>query len=228
VILLIVGALSILFVRSNDSSFSSQREINQLTVLQQQIEKVRQAVKQYGFSAIALNASPQGPTDPPIPADPTNPNDFVSASGCGASFEVESNYNATAEAFPTSSKLADNPEPLLVNGCAVNGSTISGGQLSPVQYSDLTTGATSASPPASDPYATVYTYVTQTQAVGCNTALGACGSDARRVVFAVVLQHAATDIGANYPTYSTTVFVNPIAANQPTQASGLRILGFIP
>jgi type II secretory pathway pseudopilin PulG len=230
-VVVVMGALSALFVASNDSAFSSQRELDAVSVLQAQTERIHQTVAQYGFSAIALTAAPAGPTDSPLPSDPTNPQDFVSGTGCSEGFTVQSNYNLTGESFPTSNKIADNPEPMLVNGCTVSGNAISGGQLAPVQYADLSTGAiysSSASVPSGDKYATVYTFVTQTTAVGCNTALGSCTGDARRVVLAVLMNHSAADIGASYPTYATTVFANPIASDQTTTASGLRILGLIP
>jgi type II secretory pathway pseudopilin PulG len=225
IVIIVMGALSALFVTSNDSSFASQRELSQLSVLQQQIEHTRQVVKEYGFSALALTSTPNQPTDSPLPLNPTNPDDFVSGTGCSEAFTVESNYNSTSESYPTSEKIADNPEPLLANGC----NSISGGQLAPVQYVDLTTGATSSSAPSSDPYGTVYTFVTQTTAVGCNTSLsGGCTGDARRVILAVILKRTAADIGPSYPTYSTTVLTNPVASDQTANASGLRILGLIP
>lgn len=229
IVVTVIGALSVLFVTSNDSSFASQRELSGLSVLQQQMEKVRQTIAQYGFSALALTSSPAAATDSPLPTDPTNPDDFVSGSGCSQAFTVESNYNLTSESYPASETIADNPESLLVNGCTVSGNSISGGQLAPVQYVDLTTGAASSSAPSGDPYGTVYTFVTQTATVGCNTSLsGGCTGDARRVILAVVLNRSAADVGPNYPTYSTTVFTNPAASDQPTTASGLRILGLIP
>jgi type II secretory pathway pseudopilin PulG len=229
IVIVVIGALSALFVTSSDSSFASQRELSQLSVLQQQIEKVRQSVAEKGFSALALTSAPAGPTDSPLPNDPTNPDDFVSGTGCSEAFTVESNYSNTSESYPTSDVIADNPESLLVNGCTVGSNAISGGQLAPVQYADLTTGATSSSAPSSDPYATIYTFVTQTTTAGCNTSLGAsCTGDVRRVVLAVLLNHAAADVGPSYPTYSTTVFTNPLASDQTANASGLRILGLIP
>ena len=230
--LIVIGALSALFITSNDSSFSNQRELDEVAVLQQQIEQIHHKVAQYGFSALALTSAPAGPTDSPLPPDPTDPNDFVNGSACGKTFTVQSNYNRTTESYPTSTVIGDNPEPVLVNGCTVSGNSISGGQLTPVQYKDLSTGAISTSAPSGDPYATIYTFVTQTTAVGCNTSLtsgsGNCTGDARRVIAAVVFNAAPSDVGPNYPTYATTVFANPVPSNQPTSASGLRILGLIP
>jgi type II secretory pathway pseudopilin PulG len=229
IVIIVMGALSALFVTSNDSSFASQREFTQLSVLQRQIEHTHQVVAEYGFGALALTSTPSQPADSPLPVNPTNPDDFVSGTGCSEAFTVESNYNRTTESFPTSETIGDNPEPLLVNGCTVSGNPISGGQLAPLQYVDLTTGATSSSAPSSDPYATVYTFVTQTTAVGCNTSLpGGCTGDARRVILGVLLNRTAADVGPSYPTYSTTVFTNPVASDQTGTADGLRILGLIP
>jgi type II secretory pathway pseudopilin PulG len=229
VVIIVIGALALMFVKSNDSAFSSQREVSQLTVLQQQMERIRQTAKQYGFSGLALSSAPGAATDSPLPANPANPDDFVGGSACGQTFQVESNYNNTSESFPSAATIADNPEPLLVNGCTVSGTGISGGQLPPVQYVDLATGATSSAPPSAGPYDTVYTFVTQTTTAGCNTSLGgSCANDVRRIILAVLPTRAASDVGPAYPTYSTTMFGNPVASNQTTAASGLQILGLIP
>lgn len=227
IVTLVIGALADLFVQSNDSSYSSQRLLSRVSILQSQIERVRRVADQYGFSGVALTSAPGAATDTPLPRDPTNPDDFVSGSGCSRTFTVLSNYNLTTEAFPTSQTVADSPEPLLVNGCTVSGNAISGGQLAPVQYADLSTGAVSSTAPAGDPYATVYTFVTQTTMAGCNSSLGSCTGDVRRVIVAVVLNRQAADLGTNYPAYATTVFSNPTASDQANQASGLRILGLI-
>jgi hypothetical protein len=227
--LVVIGALALMFVQSGDSSLASQRQISRFSLLEQQMDRIRGTVKQYGFAALALTSSPSAGITPS--ADPTNPNDFVSGSGCAQTFTVKSNYNLTTEGFPTGQTVADSPESLLVNGCTVGGITISGGQLSPVQYVDLTTGTgygAVASLPAGDPYATVDTYVTQTTTAGCNTSLGSCTGDVRRVILAVVLNSQTTDIGANYPAYSTTLFANPVPSDQTNTASGLKLLGVIP
>lgn len=228
VVAVVIGALALLFAKANDSAFSSQRELDHVSVLEQQLERIRELVKQYGFSALALISTPVAGGS--ITANPTNPDVFVSGSGCSATLTVESNYNNTGESFP-SQAVSDSPEALLVNGCTVSGNAISGGQLAPTQYVDLATGTTyasSGSVPAGDPYDTVYTFVTQTTMVGCNTALsGSCSGDVRRVVLAVLPTRAAADLGPSYPTYSSTLFANPAASDQPTAPSGLRLLGVI-
>src|SRR5436305_1822304 len=158
------------------------------------MERIRQTVKQYGFSALALSSAPGTATDSPLPANPANPDDFVSGSACGQTFQVQSNYNNTSEPFASATTIADNPEPLLVNGCTVSGPGISDGQLPPVQYVDLATGTTSSAAPSADPYDTVYTFVTQTTTAGCNTSLGgSCANDVRRVILAVLPVRAASD-----------------------------------
>lgn len=240
--LIVVGALSLLFVESNRSSVASQRLISRYAILEQQMERIRQTVKQSGFSALALSTPPSNGINSPLALDPTNPDDFISGTGCAQAFTVESNYNVTTESFPSSQKIADNPEPLVVNGCTVASTVISGGLLGPVQCSDLTNGMTypdtltagtypacSTIVPPGDTYATINTFVTQTTTAGCNApSQVSCGADVRRVILAVTLSSQATDIGANYPAYATTMFANPVASNQSNVASGLKLLGLIP
>jgi Tfp pilus assembly protein PilV len=226
--ILVIGATSLLFVNSSDSSLASQRQYSVVSVLQQQMERIRDTIDAYGFNALALTSTPGTAASS---TNPTNPDAFVTGSGCSATFTVQANYNSTTESFSSGSSIPDDPEPLVVNGCTVAGTAISGGQLTPIQYADLATGSVVSSLSSilsGDPYATLYTFVTQTTEAGCSsTAANACGADARRVVIAAVLSAAATDIGANYPTYSTTVFTNPVATDAPNSSSGLRVLGVI-
>ena len=228
VTLAVIGSLALVLAGNDSSSLASQLQVSRLSVLQQQIEKVRNVVNQYGFSALALNSNPSAPTDSSLPGDPTDPNDFITSHGTSSeAFRIESNYNNTSEGV-----LSDTPstgEPLLDPD---TGS--SGGQVAPVQCVDLASPATSASCSAlasgTDPYATVYTYITQASTVGCKTSSG-CTGDARRVVVAALLHHPRSpskNLGPNTPTYSTVVLTNPLASNYPTSASGLRILGLIP
>jgi type II secretory pathway pseudopilin PulG len=226
--LLALGALVFAFANNDDSSLASQREITQLSVLQQQIEKVREVVPQYGFNALALSAEPAAPTASPLPNDPTDPNDFFTGHGtANEAFLVENNYNNTSEGV-----LSDTPstgEPLLDPNTGATG-----GQIAPVQCIDLSSGSAGSCGSlagGSDPYATVYTYVTQTNSVGCGGAAGSCNGDARRVIVAALLNNPSAptrhDVGPNTPTYSTTVITNPVASDQSNQASGLRVLGLI-
>jgi len=238
-VVLVFAGLALLFAEANDSSLASQRQISRLTILEQQIEKVRDTVSEYGFSALALSGNPAAPTDGgTLPANPTDPDDFITSSGLSSeAFLVESNYNNTPEGVISTSPSTG--EPLLA---PVTG--VTGGQVAPVQCADLSTGTTYADPasgatypscstivPSGDPYSTVYTYVTQATAAGCNTALGSCGSDVRRVVVAAVNYapgpSSRNDLGPTAPTYATTIITNPAASNQATTASGLKILGLI-
>jgi type II secretory pathway pseudopilin PulG len=229
VVLAVLGALVLLLANNDRSSLASQREIGQLSLLQQQIEKVRDVVSADGFSALALNAEPAAPSASPLPNNPTDPDDFITGYGTSSeAFQVETNYNNTAEGV-----LSDTPstgEPLLDPNTGVNT-----GQVSPVQCVDLATGSQatcSSLASGSDPYATVYTYITQTNTVGCAGSTGSCDGDARRVIVAALIHNPSSptrrDIGPNTPTYSSTVITNPIASDYPSNASGLRILGLIP
>jgi type II secretory pathway pseudopilin PulG len=227
VVLGLLVALVLVFANNSNSSLASQQEISQLSVLQQQIEKVRNVVSQYGFSALALSSEPGAPTASPLAVNPTDPDDFITGYGTAAeSFRVESNYNNTAEGV-----LSDTPatgEPLLDPN---TGATA--GQIPPVQCVDLHTGrqrSCGALANGPDPYATLYTYVTQTGAVGCAVSDG-CNGDARRVIVAAVLHNPSSptrrNIGPNAPTYSTTVLTNPVASDQPNRANGLWVLGLL-
>jgi prepilin-type N-terminal cleavage/methylation domain-containing protein len=223
-----LAGITYFFASNNDSSLASQREVSQLSVVQQQIENVHQLVKQYGFSALAMSGNPAQPTDSTLPTDPTDPNDFITGwNTTGEAFRVEGDYNNTALG--------------VITGTAATGETMldpitgtTGGQLTPAQYTDVSTGTTYASVssvPAGDPYATVNTYVTAASTIGCNSALGSCAAtDARRVIVAVTLQQLGqrSNLGPNKPAYASTVFTNPTASNQAALANGLTILGLIP
>jgi type II secretory pathway pseudopilin PulG len=240
-VVIVFSALAVLFATANDSSLASQRQESRLLIVQQQIEKVRTVVLQYGFAALALSTNPSAPSDSPLPANPTDPNDFITGSGTTSeAFLVESNYNGTSAGVIAGTPATGEPLMAPVTG-------VSGGQISPVQCTDVSTGTTYPDPltggtypacsgvvPSGDPYAMVSTYVTQASTAGCNTLLtGSCAGDVRRVIVAVVFHNTAyggtrKNLGPNTPTYSTTVFSNPVASNQTAQASGLRILGLIP
>jgi type II secretory pathway pseudopilin PulG len=228
VVLAVIGALALVLATNDSSSLASQLQISRLSVLQQQIERVRNVVSQYGFGALALNADPSAPTVSPLPNDPTDPNDFITGYGTSnESFLVENNYNNTSEGLISD---APNGEPILD---PTTGAT--GGQVSPIQCVELSNPGSSTSCTAlatgTDSYASVYTYVTQTSTVGCSGPSGSCNGDARRVIVAVLLHNPASpsrrDIGPNTPTYSTTVITNPVASDQLNQASGLRVLGYV-
>lgn len=243
--IVVVGALAVMFVTANDSSIANQRQVSLLSLAQQQIERVRDVVKGSGFGALALTSNPPAGADSPLPSSPADPNDFITSWGSGSeAFLIETNYNSTAEGLAANTPSAG--EPLLVNG--TNG--ISGGQLTPVVYVDIANGQTyssAASVPAGDSFGSVHTYVTQSSTAGCNAEINdtdgdasagpdgdgddtSCAGDVRRVIVAVRLNSvgSAQGLGSNTPTYTTTVFVNPVPSNQPNSASGLRLLGLIP
>jgi type II secretory pathway pseudopilin PulG len=222
VVLVVIAAIGLVLATNDRSSLASQLQVSRLSALQQQVERVRNVVNQYGFSALALNAEPSAPT----PADPTNPNNFITGYGTSnEAFLVQSNYNNASEGLITGEP--SNGEPLLDPNTGV-----SGGQVSPVQCVDLSTPNTPSSCSAlasgTDPYATVYTYITQTTAVGCKAG-GNCTGDARRVIVAVLLHHPGSpskNLGPNTPTFSTVVLTNPLASDYPSRASGL-LLGLV-
>jgi type II secretory pathway pseudopilin PulG len=204
---LMVAGLGGLFITGNHSSLASQRQINLLEVAQAQIEQVRQTVKQYGFSTLALNAYPADPTHSPLPSSPSDPNDFLVNNGTSsASYLIEQNYNSTSHG--QISIAPANGEPLEVD--------TTNGRIAP-----KTTSVAAGSDTA-----TVWTYVTKAT-VGCVSSLGACAADdARRVIVAARLKtigNGRQDLGPNKPVYLTTIISNPVPSNQPNNAIGLRL-----
>lgn len=217
VAVLVIGAMATTFVKNGDSSLAGQRQAQLYSVAQQEIEKLRNVVSHYGFSALALNAKPTpqpsdcaGQCSPlTLPASPTDPNDFIqSYSSASPSFLIETNYNQT-----TAGQISNVPaagEPLEIDSVAP-------GQVLPK----------STLVPAGSGTATVYRYVTQAT-VPCNSVvlgLACAPDDARRVIVAVVLDNpsGSKSIGPNTPVYLSTVFSNPIPSNQPSSAVGLRL-----
>jgi hypothetical protein len=232
----VISAAAAIFANANDSSLASQRQYSLVSALQQQIENVHELVDQHGFGVLAMTGSVTAGT---ASGDPTDPRAYVSGTGCTQTFAVKANYNGGTETYASGglstdpTEIADGPETLVENGCQIpgasSGTPFSGGQISPApQYFDISTGVTSTTAPTSDPYAALYTFVTETTQAGCGqTAANACQADVRRVVVAAVLSAGGTDFGTNYPTYSTTIFANGAASDQTNSASGLRILGLI-
>jgi prepilin-type N-terminal cleavage/methylation domain-containing protein len=201
--LLVVG-VSAALINASSSSLSSQRQANLVEIAQAQIDKVHQIVSQYGFAALALNASPANPTDATLPASPNDPNDFVVAN---TSFLIENNYNATSHGQISAAPA--NGEPLEVD--------TTNGRVTPKVSSIAAGGAT----------VTIWTFVTKA-AIGCNSAvLGACAADdARRVIVAAKLNTIAggrQTLGPNTPVYLSTVIANPVPSNQSNSSTGIRI-----
>jgi len=216
VALLVIGAAASGFARNSDSADAAQLQSELLTVAQQQIEKVHSIVTQYGFDALALNATPPTPTDAVLPTDPTDPDDFIrNHSSASPSFLIETNYNATGGG-QISSVVSNNGEPLEID--------TTNGRIAPTVASNPADVNTQVA--VGSGTATVYTFVTQAT-VPCNTTvLGGCAaSDVRRVIVAVRTNTAtgAKQIGPNAPVYISTVFSNPIPSNQPSSATGLRL-----
>lgn len=207
VMLLVIGGMATTFIQNSDSALAGQRQAQLLGVAQQQIEKIRNTVSRYGFSALALTAKPAAPSDATLPTSPTDPNDYIKNwSSASPSYLIEVNYNQSTSG--QTSTAPANGEPLAID----------------TTYGHLAPKVTGVS--AGSGTATVYTFVTQAS-VPCNTAiLGGCAAaDARRVTVAVLLDNATSSksIGPNTPVYMSTVFSNPIPSNQPSSAIGLRL-----
>jgi prepilin-type N-terminal cleavage/methylation domain-containing protein len=217
----IVGATAALFASGNSSSLASQRQSQLLAVADQQIEKIRQAVKTNasGFSALAMSSAPAAGTASTLPYSATtftDPNHFVTTkASCGlsgAEFTIEANYNDTSEGTATGN------EPPFA-GCDAGTEPLieqTGGIVTPTQAS-VTVGTETA---------TVNSYVTATN-LGCNTTLGTgnCTNDARRVIVAVKFDGSSGvyNSGPNAPVYVSTIFTNPIPSNAPNSSIGITL-----
>jgi prepilin-type N-terminal cleavage/methylation domain-containing protein len=214
---LIAAAAAALFSTGSGSSLASQRQNALLSVAEQQIEQIREAVKTQGFSSLAMSAPPAAGGSATLSYQSTNytdPNHFVaSASGCGSSslgYTIEANYNNTSEGTATGT------EPLFTN-CPLGVEPLiiqSGGIVTPSQTVAYGAGTV-----------TVDTYVTQTN-LGCNTALGtgSCGNDSRRVILAVVPNPGGRfNNGPNAPLYLSTLFTNPTPSNAPNSSVGITL-----
>jgi len=102
----VISAASALFIESNDSSLAVERQSQLISVADQQIEAIREEVKTYGFSALAMNAAPSSlpstiPNTSPFATVKADPSSFaVARTGCGGSNEeyyIEANYDNTAD-----------------------------------------------------------------------------------------------------------------------------------
>jgi hypothetical protein len=239
VLVLIVAAVAGMMITNNKATLGNQRETQLVSILQQRVEYVHEVFTQYyptlGFAALALKSNPAQGADSTPPSDPTDPNDFITpyvsgfataTSGTAENYLIEGNYNHTTEGtIDAGTTYAEELEVDPTNG-----------KIDPVTYVDITTGTTYTSfgsLPSGDPYATVYTYVTQA-VTGVNTAVSACPSgvtgsttgDARRVIVAAKLYTPTgrlDNIGSKFPSYATTLIVDPVPADTCQGASGLRI-----
>jgi hypothetical protein len=190
------------------NSMGHQRQAAGLTIAQREIEDVRDIVARYGFDALAMASSPGTPPGGTLPANPDDPDAFVTNYGTpSVAFKVMESFHDTTRGVAGGTP-ADG-EPLIIGGTA--GYPVAG-RVDPV--STATSGGVTA---------TVHRYVTM-RTETCLTA-GACDGDSRRVVVAVVQQAAGTtELQTRKPVYLTTVIDNPVpkdAAQQP--GSGLRI-----
>ena len=202
--LIAAAAVLAMIMTGDHSSLAGQRQTEMLSVAQQQIEQIRQTFHQNGFDAIAVNGSSSSylpAPDASIPADPINPDDFIQGYGtAGASFQIKANYHDTASAT-----LAT--EPLLFDTTK--------GKVSP--YS-------TAVPAGGNATATVWRFITQ-RAENCNTALGSCLNDSRRIVVVVRIDNPSANPSAapSTPIYLSTVIDRPQPSNSPSLGNGLRI-----
>jgi prepilin-type N-terminal cleavage/methylation domain-containing protein len=213
----VIGAGAALFSTGNGSALASQRQGELISVADQQIENIRQAVKVNGFAALTMKTAPASGTNSSLSyssATHTDPNDFVSNStGCGTSnagYLIEANYDSSTEGLA--------PGVASWTGCAMGAEPLvvqAGGIVTALQT--VTVGSDTAS---------VYTYVTDTY-IGCSSALGSCtaaAGDARRVVVAVLLNNGGRhNIGQNSPVYVSSIFTNPVPTNQINSSIGLTV-----
>jgi type II secretory pathway pseudopilin PulG len=238
---ILIGALTNLFITGNNSALSAQRHSQLIAVADQQIEKIRQLVKtsSSGFAGLALSGAPAA--DPTLTANATfksngvaylDPYHFVTAAGnCGPSslgYAIETNYDNTAEgtlaSVPAFTSCPSGVEPLLIKTGVTNtyGAPVVG-FVSPGPTT-VTVGSGTAS---------VYTYVTATS-LGCSSpgtadyvagVAGACFGDARRVTVAVrlITTNDRSNIGPSTPVYVSTIVSNPVPSNQTSSSTGITL-----
>jgi len=203
--LIVVGASADLFVQSNTSALANGRQVTLLSIAQSQIEKVRQAVSQNGFGALAMTSIP---TKAGLDSDPSNPTDFITSDLLH--WEVEENYQSPGTVLVT--------EPLVQSAS---------GAVTPIQP-NVTVGSTTATVYT---FVTQVTDVCQGSTPGglCTGATGGAtgttDTDVRRVIVAVQLNALGTrkDVGPNTPEYLSTVIANPVPSDQVNAANGLRL-----
>jgi hypothetical protein len=219
---LIVSAVASLLVNGGDTALQSQRQTALLEFADQQIEQIRQSVKNNpaGFAALATSAAPSATA-----TNVDDPNHFWAADGgCkptgsptsyGEYYIVNDYLNPTT---PLSAGSATGTEPAF-SGCDSGAEplVVTAGAIVPVSAGPYSVGGDAVM---------VDSYVTQTN-VGCNTNIGGgtCGTDARRVTVAVVptgtVGGGSTQIAA--PIYTSTIFTNPQPTNAPNGTIGLTL-----
>jgi hypothetical protein len=235
----VVTAVALGLASNNTAALATQRQAQLVAVLQARMENLHQLFTETyaknGFSAFSLSKNPAQGEDSSLPKNPKDPNDFITPyvpsyewnNGVSSpeKFLIENNYNNTSEGTVENGHTS---ETLLVEPSI--------GRVAPVVYVDLTTGKTygaSGEVPSGDPYAIVNTYITiATQAetsssTSCPTTNGT-GSNAADTVRVIVAARLAPvsgrpELGAPTPQYSTTLFANPVPANQCQSADGPHI-----
>jgi prepilin-type N-terminal cleavage/methylation domain-containing protein len=198
---LVVVAASSLFVSGSDASLYVQRQAQMISVADQQIEKIREQVKEQGFGKLAMSTNPTslaGANASYASTLQTDPNYFVRTSAnCGGSsgyeYLIQANYNNTSE------NAVGNPNPMYSGKPGVDSWKSC---LSSAEPLEILSGGfvTSQQPsvPVGSGTATVDTYVTDTY-VGCNGGgFGGCPT----VTNGTVQCDAATNPG--FPTSTST------------------------
>jgi prepilin-type N-terminal cleavage/methylation domain-containing protein len=227
---IVIGALAVGFVGASDGVTSAQTETQLIAVADQHIEQIRQLVDADGFDALALTSNPAGPEPSTLPADPSDPDDYVTgwsstypaatwtpSSATVEGYLIESNFNNSA--LGTIDGGTTFSEPLLVNGAwnYTSGTTTSEGQVPQTFTVTLPSGEV----------VTGHVYITATT-VPCaatGTLLGtSCTGDARRLIVAVQDQSPAgrTDV-PTAPEYTSTIIVRGEPANQQNLSNGLEV-----
>jgi hypothetical protein len=206
--IVVLLAVAMMLSKGIFNSMGHQRQAAGLAIAQREIEDVREVVARYGFEALAMASSPGTPPAGTLPANPDDPDWFVTGYGTpGVAFKVMESFHDTTRGVAAGTPVGG--EPLIVGGTA---SHPVAGRVDPV--TTTTSGGLTA---------TVHRYVTM-RTEACVTG-NDCDGDSRRVVVAVVPHVTdSTELQARKPVYLSTVIDNPVpkdAAQQP--GSGLRV-----
>lgn len=211
-----LGAITIGLVGASNSVSAGNHQAQLVSIVQSQLEAVRQDEAVYGFADMFLNAPP-GSRDASVPTNPTNPNDYVNPTPSPSTFWIEENYNNNTGS-PSANVAAGTPsigEPLITGTGTAS--------LPGVQQVNRTV------PAGGGGTATVYTFITQVYEA-CNAALAGTGGgnctaaaqDERRVIVAAVYNNA-TEQTPTAPQWATTIIDNPVPSNQVNVGNGLHL-----
>jgi Tfp pilus assembly protein PilW len=240
----VAAGVAVGLIQNNDSALATQRQAQMIAVLQNRVEWVHQLLTEdytsTGFATLALSSNPAKGEHAVLPADPSDPNDFITnytpeyqtatSKKPYESFLVEKNYNGTSAG--------------VVSGSSSEGETLevdpTNGKVPAVSYVDLGSGSgtgigtvytAAGSVPAGHAYAIVNTYVTIDPEVattingGCPTTAGTGSTegDARRIIVAARYEPANSQATADStPQYATTLLTNPTPGNQCQHATGFK------